>query len=299
MTPSARPPVTVVGAGYVGLVTAVGLAGLGRDVRLVEVAPARLQSLRDGRIPIHEDGLQDGFQAAAANGRLTVDGALPDELGIVLVCVGTPIGDEGTSDLRHLDAALEELRPRLGPHDIVVIRSTLPVGDTRRAVEAAGLPTARVFTNPEFLRRARPSDFSIEPVVIGRPEGAPGRRGESPSRSSGGASSTSTAGIIKSAAIRSALNLSSPTSSPRFAGRPAPTRVSQGSARIRRIGRTCSTRAGHGGGCRGAATAAVAGRALGCDARPTAASAINGAAQALRRSCPSWPAACPGGPWAC
>jgi len=169
MTPSARP-ITVIGAGYVGLVTAVGLAGLGHRVNLVEVAAGRLRALRDGRIPIHEEDLQEGFDAAVADGRLTVHGTLPDALGIVLVCVGTPIGDDGSSDLRHLDASLAELRDRLGPDDLIVIRSTLPVGDTRRVVEAAGLPTSRVFTNPEFLRQATAVHDFAHPsrVVVGR-----------------------------------------------------------------------------------------------------------------------------------
>jgi len=166
----ARPPVTVIGGGYVGLVTAVGLASLGRDVQLVETGAVRLEALRDGRIPIHEDGLQEAFDAAVSAGCLTVADAVPADPGIILVCVGTPIGDDGTSDLRQLDAAMSALRGRLGPEDILVIRSTMPVGGTRRAVEAAGLATSRVFTNPEFLRQGTAVEDFGHPnrIVIGR-----------------------------------------------------------------------------------------------------------------------------------
>ena len=169
---STRPqrPVTVVGAGYVGLVTAVGLARLGHVVQLVETGPTRLESLRAGRIPIHEEGLQEAFDKAVGDGRLTVGPAMPDEPGIILVCVGTPIGDDGTSDLRQLDAAMAALRERIGPDDILVIRSTLPVGGTRPTIEAAGLPIARVFTNPEFLRQGTAVEDFGHPsrVVVGR-----------------------------------------------------------------------------------------------------------------------------------
>ena len=89
---------------------------------------------------------------------------------MILVCVGTPIDEAGRSDLGQLDSALDAIRDGFGPDDILVIRSTLPVGGTRRSIAATRLPTARVFTNPEFLRQgtavadfARPSR-----IVVGR-----------------------------------------------------------------------------------------------------------------------------------
>ena len=79
--PHSPRTVTVVGAGYVGLVSAVGLAGLGHTVRLVETGQARLEMLSAGRIPIHEAGLQEGFDAAVAAGRLTVTGSIGPDAG--------------------------------------------------------------------------------------------------------------------------------------------------------------------------------------------------------------------------
>ena len=95
---------------------------------------------------------------------------MPADPGIILMCVGTPIGDDGRSDLSQLDSALAAIQDRFGPDDILVIRSTLPVGGTRRAVEATGLPTARVFTNPEFLRQGTAVEDFGRPtrIVIGR-----------------------------------------------------------------------------------------------------------------------------------
>jgi len=162
--------VTVIGAGYVGLVTAVGLALLGRHVHLVETGGMRLRALREGRIPIHEAGLQDAFDVAVAAGLLTIGDSPHTDRGIVLVCVGTPIGDDGASDLSQLHSALAAIGGRLAADAILVIRSTLPVGSTRQTVEAAGLTTARVFTNPEFLAQGTAVQDFAHPsrIIIGR-----------------------------------------------------------------------------------------------------------------------------------
>src|SRR3982750_2789854 len=98
-------PVVVVGAGYVGLVTAVGLAELGHHVHLAETSPTRLATLREGRVPIPEPGLQDGLKRALDAGRLTVAVTPPETFNIALVCVGTPIDADGKSDLRQIRAA--------------------------------------------------------------------------------------------------------------------------------------------------------------------------------------------------
>lgn len=162
--------VTVVGAGYVGIVTAVGLADLGLHVRLVEIRADRVDALINGQSPIHEPGLQTRLDQVLASGRLTVDRLVGDNLGMVLVCVGTPIGDDGRSDLSQLRSALTSLSDKLRRDATLVIRSTLPIGGTRRAVEWTQLGSARTFTNPEFLRQgsavadfARPSR-----IVVGR-----------------------------------------------------------------------------------------------------------------------------------
>jgi UDPglucose 6-dehydrogenase len=165
-----REPVLVVGAGYVGLVTAVGLAGLGHRVHLVEIRRDRLDMLRRGIPPIHEAGLPAALTAAASSGALTVSAEPTADAAVALVCVGTPIGADGRSDLSELRTALSGLVPYLGPSVPLVIRSTVPPGSTRLAVEWSGVPPRRVFTNPEFLRQGTALDDFRRPsrIVIGR-----------------------------------------------------------------------------------------------------------------------------------
>jgi UDPglucose 6-dehydrogenase len=166
--PSRR--VVVVGAGYVGLVTAVGLAELGHSVHVVETRPDRLDEILAGRSPIFEEGLESGLQAAIAAGRLTASDTLESDVEAVLICVGTPINAHGRSDLGQLERALRDLPADLPPASPIVIRSTMPPGSTREAIGWTGLPTSRVFVNPEFLRQGSAlADFRRPSrIVIGR-----------------------------------------------------------------------------------------------------------------------------------
>ena len=167
--------IAVVGAGYVGLVTAAGLARLGHQVHLSETRPDRLDALRAGRIPIYEAGLPEAFAEALAAGRLTVDDRPPADAGLAMVCVGTPIGDDGLSDLTQLQSALSDLDALLERGIPLVIRSTLPPGSTHRVVEWTGVPAARILTNPEFLRQGTALHDFLHPtrIVIGHfPEAA-------------------------------------------------------------------------------------------------------------------------------
>ncbi len=166
-TPAQR--ILVIGAGYVGLVTAVGLASLGHDVEVVETRRDRLDSLRAGRVPIFEAGLQEAFDAALQEDRLRVSAEPSGHPDMVMVCVGTPIGSDGRSDLSQLRVALHALHEVLDSDAPLVVRSTLPPGATRLAVEWADIPTARVLTNPEFLRQGTALADFLEPsrIVIG------------------------------------------------------------------------------------------------------------------------------------
>ncbi len=167
--------ILVIGAGYVGLVTAVGLASLGHDVEVVETRPDRLEALKAGRVPIFEAGLQAAFDAAIAAGRLRVAEAPGGHPDMVMVCVGTPIGADGRSDLSQLQGALHALHEVLASDAPLVVRSTLPPGSTRLAVEWAGIPTARVLTNPEFLRQGTALEDFLNPtrIVVGHFPDAP------------------------------------------------------------------------------------------------------------------------------
>lgn len=173
--------VAVVGTGYVGLTSGVGLATLGHDVTCVDVSPERLQVIRDGRAPFHEPGLPELLAQAIAAGRLRATddlrGAVAD-CEVVFITVGTPDGQHGI-DLSYVTRAAtdigEALRASPG-YRVVVVKSTVVPGTTdgpvRRAVEAASGMAAGEFglcMNPEFLREgAAVSDF-MQPdrIVVG------------------------------------------------------------------------------------------------------------------------------------
>jgi UDPglucose 6-dehydrogenase len=162
--------VTVVGAGYVGLATGVGLATRGHTVDVVEVRPDRLVSLREGRLPIHEPAMLAAFSDPAVRARIRPREALAEEPpDLLLICVGTPVGDDGRSDLRQMRAALEACRPLAAAGVPIAIRSTLPVGSNDQIVEWAGGDASRIFTNPEFLAQGRALEDFLEPsrIVIG------------------------------------------------------------------------------------------------------------------------------------
>jgi UDPglucose 6-dehydrogenase len=152
----------------------VGLTGLGQRVHLVETRPDRLGPLLQGRVPIHEAGLQDGLVAGLDAGTLTVSDVPPEDLGIAMICVGTPIDDDGQTDDRQLRSSLGALHGRFDEAAILCVRSTLPIGRTREVVSWAGLPTSRIFTNPEFLRQGTAlQDFRFPSrIVVGRFEDA-------------------------------------------------------------------------------------------------------------------------------
>lgn len=170
MQETPRRRVTVIGAGYVGLITAVGMAGLGHSVELVERREDRLAALRAGRSPLHEAGLQAALTARTQDGRLTVSDVPSADPEVILICVGTPIGQDGRSDLSQLRSALASIARYLDRFVPIVIRSTIPPGSTREAVTWANAETSHVMTNPEFLRQGTAlHDFQAPTrIVIGR-----------------------------------------------------------------------------------------------------------------------------------
>ena len=169
--------IAVIGAGYVGLVSAVGLAGMGHRIELVETDRDRLAALRLGRVPFTEKGVQESLSAALASGALTVlDHTSKTTAEIVLICVGTPIDDHGHADVRAVEAVLADVA-RLDPPPIVVVRSTMPVGTSQRLLRDGHVADEpRFFTVPEFLRQGSAlADFAHPTrVVIGRSANADG-----------------------------------------------------------------------------------------------------------------------------
>jgi UDPglucose 6-dehydrogenase len=145
--------VTIAGAGYVGLVTGVNLATQGHSVTFVEVDPDRRDELQRGSMPIEEPGLADAY--TTARDHISITGRLADAMDaadLVLVAVGTPIGETGQSDLSQLRTVLDDLRA--WPQAHVCVRSTLPPGTSGRLPAMLGRSSGeRISTNPEFLRQ--------------------------------------------------------------------------------------------------------------------------------------------------
>ena len=172
--------VSVVGAGYVGLVTAACLAEMGNSVVCLDVDVQRVAALRQGEMPIHEPGLAELVQRNAAASRLhfTTDEALAVAHGtLIFIAVGTPAAEDGSADLAHVLAAAATIGRHMSDYKIIVDKSTVPVGTAEEvqatvALElkrrAAVLPFA-VVSNPEFLKEGAAIEDFMRPdrVVLG------------------------------------------------------------------------------------------------------------------------------------
>ena len=177
--------VRVIGAGYVGLVSAACLAALGHDVTVVETDPQRLKLLHTGRVPIREGGLEPLVARGVEVGRLRFVGLGPHggaddparNTEIVLVAVGTPPMAGGAVGLGAVEAAVRSAVIAC-PRAVIVLKSTVPPGTCARMEAIAcglGAPDVRIVANPEFLREGRAvRDFMVpDRIVIGaRDEGA-------------------------------------------------------------------------------------------------------------------------------
>jgi UDPglucose 6-dehydrogenase len=172
----AAPPqdrvVCVIGAGYVGLVTAAGLAEAGREVRLVEADAERRAAIAAGRAPIHEPGLDELLTGVVSAGRLRVADSMAEGVagaGVVVVAVGTPPAPDGEADLSQVRQAVEELLPHVSAGTVVAIKSTVPPGTTRSLARAAARQDISFVMFPEFLREGSALEDLHHPsrVVVG------------------------------------------------------------------------------------------------------------------------------------
>jgi UDPglucose 6-dehydrogenase len=169
--------IAMIGTGYVGLVSGACFAEFGVDVTAVDKDLGKIESLRAGRIPIYEPGLDEIVERNASAGRLTFTsdlGSALHEVDAVFIAVGTPSrrGD-GHADLTYLFAAAEEIASKLEQGTVVVTKSTVPVGTCRRLQQlfAKLRPDLEieVASNPEFLREGSAIEDFIRPdrVVVG------------------------------------------------------------------------------------------------------------------------------------
>ena len=172
--------VTVVGTGYVGLVSGACLAEMGNDVVCLDVDAAKIAILQGGGIPIHEPGLDQVVARNVAAGRLsfTTDVARAVAHGMLqFIAVGTPPDEDGSADLQYVLAAARSIGRHMDDYKVVVDKSTVPVGtaDQVRAAVAAALSERgaaidfAVVSNPEFLKEGAAVDDFMRPdrIIVG------------------------------------------------------------------------------------------------------------------------------------
>ncbi|MCL2635213.1 MAG: UDP-glucose/GDP-mannose dehydrogenase family protein [Betaproteobacteria bacterium] len=172
--------ITVIGSGYVGLVSGACLAEVGNDVLCLDIDPEKIRILEEGGIPIYEPGLQDMVRRNVAAGRLhfTTDVERAVRHGLIqFIAVGTPPDEDGSADLQYVLAAARNIGRLMTEYKVVVDKSTVPVG-TGAKVKAAlqeelqkrglDLPCS-VVSNPEFLKEGAAVEDFMRPdrIVVG------------------------------------------------------------------------------------------------------------------------------------
>ncbi len=172
--------VTIIGCGYVGLVTGTCLASIGHTVRGVEKDARKLKTLQDGHCPIFEPGLQELMQENYASGQLQftndVQAAVKDA-EIVFLCVGTPPKPDGTVDMSYLEGAGKEVCDALAENKsdylvTIIVKSTVPAGTNRKLYNFLKTQTkahVQVVSNPEFLKEGTAVQDCLNPdrIVVG------------------------------------------------------------------------------------------------------------------------------------
>lgn len=173
--------IVVIGTGYVGLVTGVCFAEMGNTVTCVDVDAAKIEGLKQGRLPIYEPGLDALVEANFQAGRLHFTTSLPEtteENSIFFIAVGTPPGEDGSADLQYVLAVARELGRHMHQgYNVVVDKSTVPIGTAekvtaaiRQELDARGSTIDfDVVSNPEFLKEGAAIDDFMHPdrVVVG------------------------------------------------------------------------------------------------------------------------------------
>jgi UDPglucose 6-dehydrogenase len=171
---------TVVGTGYVGLVTGACLADMGNHVFCLDVDAAKVKSLNEGRIPIYEPGLEAIVKRNRAAGRLTfsTDVAAGVKHGVLqLIAVGTPPGEDGSADMQYVLGAARAIGQHMAEYKVVVNKSTVPVGtadEVKKAIQSeiqkrnAAIPFS-VVSNPEFLKEGAAVEDFMRPdrIIVG------------------------------------------------------------------------------------------------------------------------------------
>ena len=173
--------ITIVGTGYVGLVTGACLADMGNQVLCLDIDAAKVKALNEGRIPIYEPGLEAVVKRNRAAARLSfsTDVAAGVAHGVLqLIAVGTPPGEDGSADLQHVLAAARAIGRHMDDYRVVVNKSTVPVGTADKVRDAIAEELERtkgknipfsVVSNPEFLKEGAAVEDFMRPdrIIVG------------------------------------------------------------------------------------------------------------------------------------
>lgn len=170
--------ISIIGTGYVGLVTGTCFAEMGNNVICVDNDKSKLNKLQNGKIPIYEPGLEILFERNIKTGRLQFTGDLKyavENSSIIFLCLPTPQDEDGSADLKHLLGAvmdIAELLKNSNEYKILIDKSTVPVGTGRKVKEILndfGVIHCDIASNPEFLREGFAVEDFMKPdrIVIG------------------------------------------------------------------------------------------------------------------------------------
>ncbi|MCY1720863.1 UDP-glucose/GDP-mannose dehydrogenase family protein [Prolixibacteraceae bacterium Z1-6] len=172
--------ISVVGTGYVGLVSGTCFAETGVNVACVDIDEKKIENLKNGIIPIYEPGLEDIYKKNVTKGRLQFTTSLKDSIedaAAVFIAVGTPPDEDGSADLKYVLSVAREIGKYIDHYMVVVTKSTVPVGTAAKVKDAiqgelqkrgADIPFD-VASNPEFLKEGSAVEDFLKPdrIVIG------------------------------------------------------------------------------------------------------------------------------------
>jgi len=163
---------SVIGCGYVGLVSGVCFADAGHDVICIDNNPEKINSLQNNKVPIYEPGLEELLLKNSINFTLNI-GKEIENSDIILIAVGTPTSDSGEADLSQIFQCAEEIGNFINPGTLVIVKSTVPVGtcdEIEKIIQENSTHSDfTVVSNPEFLREGNAISDFVNPdrIVVG------------------------------------------------------------------------------------------------------------------------------------
>lgn len=165
---------SIIGTGYVGLVTGTCFAEMGHEVTCIDIDAAKVERMKNGECPIFEPGLEALMQANFTEGRLHFSNNYDsvNKAEAIFLAVGTPSSDDGQADLKYVFGACDSIAPYLRDGSVVVVKSTVPVGTGNKVREHLESKTKAKFfvvNNPEFLKEGSAVEDFMKPerIIIG------------------------------------------------------------------------------------------------------------------------------------